>query len=325
MQFSVQRLAMTFFFFTALFATSGAFADDKDVMVDTVKRHICPDDLRKYEILDIHNECYKYSGIVACKDINMGSKSWYDCMNNSSGRFNQCANDVSDRNKVIIAYNTLMSECAQKRQDAETQSRKLMNKANSNAKPDPSIGQTAAPAKDFHPSFNCAKASTNVELTICNVERLSSADNNLDSAYKQLMERVRDPKEIARIRKDQGAFLAKRNRCKTPICIDDSYTARTDELYDEIRAANDEVTSQPAPDDPLASSLPNANDVGESVPQAAPQPVCMQRMAYASCLTENDNRKYCWLQFCCYPKFRSVHTGDAGFNQCEREYQQSGQ
>ena len=79
-------------------------------------------------------------------------------------------------------------------------------------------------------SFNCAKARTYVERTICNDDELSAADDFLDDAYNEAR------KTTGNSRKFQGyarARLAERNRCTNKTCIRKWYERTTDQ-YERI-------------------------------------------------------------------------------------------
>lgn len=159
----------------------------------------------------------------------------------------------------------------------------------------PQGSQTDSAKRDFSPGFDCLKAATDVETTICANERLSRADNNLNKAYKQLMERVTSPEEIARIRSAQKDFLTKRNKCATVTCIDDLYTQRTEEIFDETRAANDVFTSQPV-DDPLDQQLAKPIIVdrrSEGMPNGCAQPDQWNWcMSTEKCMDEGNKERY---------------------------------
>ncbi|RWX61041.1 hypothetical protein, partial [Mesorhizobium sp. M2A.F.Ca.ET.039.01.1.1] len=223
----MQRLAMTFFLITALFATSGAFGDDKDVLADAVKRHICPGNAIKYRMLNVGDECKREFG--QCDNLEMGTKVWYACMDEYSKRQRQCWNEVDKRNEIILAYNRLVDDCVNKK-NAELLNQNKLTK--------PSTSGNGSSQSDDQYTYK---------------ERLSRAENNLQSAYQKLLKTVKDPKELSRIREDQSAFLARRNRCTTVVCMDDAYTTRIEEVLYETRVA--ERMRHPADqdsDDPLA-------------------------------------------------------------------------
>jgi uncharacterized protein YecT (DUF1311 family) len=89
-------------------------------------------------------------------------------------------------------------------------------------------GNTESIANAFRPSFDCDKASNNVEGMICADPALAKADSELAEFYRRNMaESSSDPTTL---RQGQRAFLAKRNQCSTLECIAEAYRMRTEEL-----------------------------------------------------------------------------------------------
>ena len=85
------------------------------------------------------------------------------------------------------------------------------------------------------PSFDCRKATHQVEKMICNDEQLSTHDNNLNQIYKKLKleigyARVNVIMPLNKLKSEQRAWLKKRDRCGTVSCIKDMYKKRIDEL-----------------------------------------------------------------------------------------------
>lgn len=77
----------------------------------------------------------------------------------------------------------------------------------------------------FAASFNCAKASTYVEKTVCEVPALSELDERLANAYKKAL--AISPNKA---KTEQIAWLKLRNECKDAKCIHTSYSGRISEL-----------------------------------------------------------------------------------------------
>ena len=81
------------------------------------------------------------------------------------------------------------------------------------------------------PSFNCNKAHTLVEKTICGTQRLSQLDLNLSTVYKKT---VTDNKNI---RTEQLAWIKQRNHCSTEeeiiSCLENSYLLRIKQLKNQ--------------------------------------------------------------------------------------------
>lgn len=69
-------------------------------------------------------------------------------------------------------------------------------------------------------SFNCHKAETSIEKTICSDAVLSKLDDEMSSSYKVVMQKVN---QSASIRKLQKNWLAERNNCSTIDCLNASY------------------------------------------------------------------------------------------------------
>jgi len=77
-------------------------------------------------------------------------------------------------------------------------------------------------------SFDCTKATTNVERLICSDKTLAALDDELDSEYqnaKRLYGEVTTP-----LNTQQKAWLADRNQCKSKVCLEQSYKVRIREL-----------------------------------------------------------------------------------------------
>jgi len=79
------------------------------------------------------------------------------------------------------------------------------------------------------PSFNCAKASTNVEHLICNSATVSGLDTDLSDTYKEALSMTADNKWI----KDEQVEWNKnvRNSCQDEACLIKAYEERIDELF----------------------------------------------------------------------------------------------
>jgi len=76
-------------------------------------------------------------------------------------------------------------------------------------------------------SFNCKKAGTFIEHTICGDDKLSQLDEDLSAAYKQ----ARKDGDKNQIRKEQREWIKKeRNKCQSITCLRGSYTSRISEL-----------------------------------------------------------------------------------------------
>ena len=77
-------------------------------------------------------------------------------------------------------------------------------------------------------SFDCTKASTAVEGSICANQTLSGLDDQLAAAYKQSRSQAADPSVL---QKDQLAWLKNRNACGANVdCLTKAYQQRIGEL-----------------------------------------------------------------------------------------------
>jgi len=80
----------------------------------------------------------------------------------------------------------------------------------------------------FAPSFNCAKASIEVERLICEDKELASLDVELNQLYKQS---INSGKDSVGLRNGQIEWMkTSRNQCVDKECLMTSYTVRISEL-----------------------------------------------------------------------------------------------
>lgn len=78
-------------------------------------------------------------------------------------------------------------------------------------------------------SFDCKKAGTFVEKEICADATLSKLDDALTANYRMMMgSNLGDGG--AGLKKEQRAWLAKRNKCATNKCLTDLYRERVDSV-----------------------------------------------------------------------------------------------
>lgn len=76
-------------------------------------------------------------------------------------------------------------------------------------------------------SFDCSKASLDIERIICNNPDISMLDESLSSAYKAHLIKTSDPDKV---KQDQKKWLKKRNACHDAECIRSFYKIRLSEL-----------------------------------------------------------------------------------------------
>lgn len=85
------------------------------------------------------------------------------------------------------------------------------------------------------PSFDCAKASTDIERAICKDDKLAAADRAMAVAYTTLVAKLEGPAKEHLVR-DQGQWIVDRNRSCTAIaydvtyCLKQRYAARLETL-----------------------------------------------------------------------------------------------
>lgn len=88
------------------------------------------------------------------------------------------------------------------------------------------------------PAFNCAKASSKVEKTICADPTLSSADEVNADMYKEVLQTTDNAN---RIKQEQRQWLKARNACQTADCIAKAYDTRYNQLQHERLVNNGAV------------------------------------------------------------------------------------
>lgn len=84
----------------------------------------------------------------------------------------------------------------------------------------------------FAASFDCTKATTNVEKMICADEQLSQLDTKLSQIYSSFYFLTQE------IKSDQRAWMKKRNTCKESSCVKTFYQQRVEELNTSLANQN---------------------------------------------------------------------------------------
>lgn len=99
------------------------------------------------------------------------------------------------------------------------------------------LGLTAPPADGgVRASFDCAKASTASEKTICSSRELGVLDLRVAESYRQLLASSTNPDAV---KAAQRAWVATtRNACADVACLKACHDARVDALAAEVAAAN---------------------------------------------------------------------------------------
>lgn len=90
------------------------------------------------------------------------------------------------------------------------------------------LGSVVLLASAHAASFDCRKAQTHVEKLICGTPSLSKLDEDLDSAYRQALER--DDTRTQTIASQKQWLKDERNACPTGECLEAAYSRRIREL-----------------------------------------------------------------------------------------------
>ena len=69
----------------------------------------------------------------------------------------------------------------------------------------------ALKAVEGKPSFNCATARRAVEKAICSNPTLANLDREVHGSYMRALQEARDPRDIKTMKRQQEAFIARRN------------------------------------------------------------------------------------------------------------------
>jgi uncharacterized protein len=89
------------------------------------------------------------------------------------------------------------------------------------------------------PSFDCRKASSPIEETICGNADLARMDRHLTSVWRALVRPYNDERQIAEIRADQNRWLVARNACDRDVrCTHAAYRDRLNRLSGADPAAS---------------------------------------------------------------------------------------
>lgn len=83
-------------------------------------------------------------------------------------------------------------------------------------------------------SFDCAKASTQVENIICKNYEISRLDDVLSTNYKSLLKAPVDADVVSNAKIEQKAWLQTRNECSNDACVRDEYIARNDAICETM-------------------------------------------------------------------------------------------
>lgn len=84
----------------------------------------------------------------------------------------------------------------------------------------------------YSASFDCKKAVTLVERTICSNQELSDLDLQLGTVYKKAL--ANSPNQKALKARQQEWLNSERNPCQEPGCIKDAYLSRLTELRGSV-------------------------------------------------------------------------------------------
>jgi uncharacterized protein YecT (DUF1311 family) len=95
--------------------------------------------------------------------------------------------------------------------------------------PAPALAPTPAITATSTPSFDCAKASSNIEKMICENAILAKADSDLSAAYHQSIQQATGD-QLSSIKSAERDFIKQRNQCKTADCVHGVYLTRLAQL-----------------------------------------------------------------------------------------------
>ena len=96
-----------------------------------------------------------------------------------------------------------------------------------------SAAKPAGPAGTYpgRPSFDCGKARSKGEITVCSDSGLSALDTNMAAQYRRALNSA-SPQQQAILQSTRDRFLAYRDRCPNRQCIGDAYVGRMREIRD---------------------------------------------------------------------------------------------
>jgi uncharacterized protein len=90
-------------------------------------------------------------------------------------------------------------------------------------------------------SFDCAKASSPIEKSICADKQLSELDEALSAAYKSALANAADPQAVKD--RQRAWLIEERNKCQDASCLKNAYTKRQNELSTgKAKAAGNKMT-----------------------------------------------------------------------------------
>ncbi|WP_156029949.1 lysozyme inhibitor LprI family protein [Sphingomonas sp. URHD0057] len=89
------------------------------------------------------------------------------------------------------------------------------------------------PASSYpgRPSFDCASARSQSEITVCSDAGLSALDVNMATQYRRALATA-TPEQRALLQRTRDRFLGYRERCANRQCIGDAYVGRMREIRD---------------------------------------------------------------------------------------------
>ena len=98
-----------------------------------------------------------------------------------------------------------------------------------------SASKEVGPATVFagRPSFDCSRARSRGELTVCSDPGLSELDVNMATQYRRALETA-SPQQEGLLKQTGNRFIAYRNRCPDTHCAAEAYLGRMREICDII-------------------------------------------------------------------------------------------
>ncbi|WP_202594191.1 lysozyme inhibitor LprI family protein [Frateuria defendens] len=114
-------------------------------------------------------------------------------------------------------------------------------------------------------SFDCAKAATPAEKTICKSAALSELDSHLQSTYQAALEAAAPASKPALVKEQRNWIRYVRNICEDETCLGAAYQARTDLLKRNEKYLVNKVSCDMPPDGKSCRSVVTYRDPGARV------------------------------------------------------------
>lgn len=105
------------------------------------------------------------------------------------------------------------------------------------------VAMLTLPTMALAASFDCTKGSTKVEKLICSSKELSSLDDGLEDAYKNLLKRIFPESRKEYLIEEQRRWIKGiRNGCQDEKCLSEAYDIRI-KFLSRVQAGVEEINS----------------------------------------------------------------------------------